>query len=54
MLLFKVLDTENEQSCFLESLMNLLKLCYEQLSIKKKRMLVRITSLSADVNFGYF
>ena len=53
-LLFKVLETKTEQSCFLESFMNLSKLCYEQLSIQKKRILVRITSVSADVNVSYF
>ena len=53
-LLFKVLDRENEPSCFQETLMKLLKPCLEQLSIKKKRIPVRITSVSAYVNVSYF
>ena len=53
-LMFKVLDRENEQACFQETIANLTKHCLDQLSIKKKHVLIRIMSVSAYVSVSYF
>ena len=52
--LFKVLDRDNEPSSFHEMLTNSTKRRMKWLPIKKKRILVGNTSVSAYVNVKYF
>ena len=47
---FSVLDRDNEPSSFQEMLTNSTKHCLKRLSIKKTRIPVRITPVSAYVN----
>ena len=51
--LFKVLDGDNEPSSFKVMLLNSTKQSLKLLQIKKKRIPVMITSVSANVNVSY-
>ena len=52
--LFKVLDRDKEPKSFQEMLAKSTKHCFEGLSIKRKRITVSITPVSAYVNVIYF
>ena len=52
--LFKVIDGNSEPSSFEEMLMNSTKQCLKWLPIKKKRITIKVTSVSTYVNFRYF
>ena len=51
---FKVLDRDNEPSSFQVMLISSTKHCLKCLSSKKKRIRVRMTSVSAYVSASYF